>query len=57
MTGVQKAVRMQHGEHEALVSAEIEELRRRLQTEAENEAVRRELARAEAKQRFMLQVG
>ena len=39
------------------VSAEVEELRRRLQAEAENEALRRELARAEAKQRFMLQVG
>lgn len=36
---------------------QIDELRRRLEAEVENEALRRELARAEAKQRFMLQVG
>lgn len=38
------------------VSAEVDELRRRLQAEAENETLRRDLARAEAKQR-MLRVG
>jgi F-type H+-transporting ATPase subunit epsilon len=38
------------------VSAEIEELKRRIQAEAENEAVRKALARAEAKWK-LLQVG
>jgi len=40
----------------ANVSAEVEELRRRLQAESENESVRKELLRAEAK-RKMMQVG
>ena len=38
------------------VSSEIEELRRRLQAESENEALRKRLARAEAAYR-MIQVG
>ena len=38
------------------VGSEIEELQRRLQSEAENETLRRQLARAEA-QRKMIQVG
>lgn len=38
------------------VSVEIEELRRRLQAEAENEAIRKQLARAEAVQK-LIQVG
>jgi F-type H+-transporting ATPase subunit epsilon len=40
----------------AAVGSEIDELRRRLEAEAESEALRRELARAEAK-RKLLQVG
>ena len=40
----------------AEVSAEVEDLRRRLQSEADNEAVRKELLRAEAKHK-MIRVG
>jgi len=40
----------------ATVSAEIDELKRRLQTETENEALRKDLARREAMQ-GMIQVG
>jgi F-type H+-transporting ATPase subunit epsilon len=40
----------------AEVSAEIDELKRRLQTQAEDESARKELLRAEAKQK-MMQVG
>lgn len=38
------------------VSAEVEDLRRRLQTESENEALRKQLARAEALHK-LLQIG